>query len=207
MGGRSPHQRKTPHVGERGASDSPGGSVFGMHELSQKIYESRGKKPIVAIANSEAYSAAYYVASAADELWVTPTGMVGSIGVLSMHVDWSKSNEQQGIGVTYINAGKYKVEGHQDAPLDKEVRAEMQRHVDRYYRMFVESVARNRGTTVDRVESGFGQGRIVGAAEAMRRGMLHRVGTLAEAVQDVRTRASEQNRIAMRRRRVSMLCR
>ena len=46
--------------------DSPGGSVFGVHELSQKIFEARGKKPIVAIANSEAYSAGYYVASAAD---------------------------------------------------------------------------------------------------------------------------------------------
>ena len=161
--------------------DSPGGSVFGVHELSQKIYESRGKKPIVAIANSEAYSAAYYVASAADELWVTPTGMVGSIGVLSMHVDWSRSNEQQGIGVTYIHAGKYKVEGNPDRPLDKEARAEMQRHVDRYYRMFVESVARNRSTTVERVESEFGQGRIVGANDGIRHAMADHAGTYADA--------------------------
>jgi signal peptide peptidase SppA len=186
--------------------DSPGGSVFGVHELSQKIFEARGRKPIVAIANSEAYSAGYYVASAADELWVTPTGMVGSIGVLSMHVDWSKSNEQQGLGVTYIHAGKYKVEGNADAPLDKESRAEMQRHVDRYYRMFVESVARNRATTVERVESEFGQGRIVGAQDAMRRGMADRVGTLEEAVQDVSARVSVRDRLTMRRRRVAMLC-
>ena len=50
------------------AVDSPGGSVFGVHELSQKFFEARGRKPIVAIANSEAYSAGYYIASAADEL-------------------------------------------------------------------------------------------------------------------------------------------
>ena len=61
-------------------ADTPGGSVFGVHGLSQKIFESRGKKPIVAIANSEACSTGYYVASAADELWITPSGMVGSIG-------------------------------------------------------------------------------------------------------------------------------
>ena len=185
--------------------DSPGGSVFGVHELSQKIYESRGRKPIVAIANSEAYSAAYYVASAADELWVTPTGMVGSIGVLSMHADWSKSNEQHGIGVTYIHAGKYKVEGNPDGPLDKEARAEMQRHVDRYYRMFVESVARNRGTTPERVESEFGQGRIVGAQDAVRRGMADRPGTIEEAVRQISGTASSRNRMAMRRRRMSMI--
>lgn len=62
------------------------------------------------------------------------------------------------------------VEGNADAPLDKESRAEMQRRVDRYYRMFVESVARNRGTSVERVESEFGQGRIVGAQDAARDG-------------------------------------
>ena len=55
--------------------------------------------PIVANANLEAYSVRYYVASAADERWVTPAGMVGSIGVRSMHVDWGRWNEQQGPGV------------------------------------------------------------------------------------------------------------
>jgi signal peptide peptidase SppA len=187
--------------------DSPGGSVFGVHELSQKIFEARGKKPIVAIANSEAYSAGYYIASAADELWVTPTGMVGSIGVLSMHIDWSRWNEQQGLGVTYIHAGKYKVEGNADAPLDKEARGEMQRHVDRYYRMFVESVARNRGTTVERVETEFGQGRIVGAEDALRRGMADRMGTLEDAVREVNGRTGMTPRVALRRRRVALYCR
>lgn len=185
--------------------DSPGGSVFGVHELSQKIFEARGKKPIVAIANSEAYSAGYYIASAADELWVTPTGMVGSIGVLSMHVDWSRWNEQQGLGVTYIHAGHYKVEGNPDAPLDKESRAEMQRHVDRYYRMFVESVARNRGTTVDRVESEFGQGRIVGGEDVVRRGMADRTGTFDDVAQEVGQRMGSVARFAVRRRRVALL--
>jgi signal peptide peptidase SppA len=184
--------------------DSPGGSVFGVHKLSQKIFEARGKKPIVAIANSEAYSAGYYIASAADELWVTPTGMVGSIGVLSMHVDWSRWNDQQGLGVTYIHAGKYKVEGNADGPLDKESRAEMQRHVDRYYRMFVESVARNRTTTVERVESEFGQGRIVGAQDAVRRGMADRVGTLEQVAREVGRTISARDRMAIRRRRVAM---
>lgn len=183
--------------------DSPGGSIFGVHELSQKIFEARGKKPIVAIANSEAYSAGYYIASAADELWVTPTGMVGSIGVLSTHVDWSGWNAENGLKVTYIHAGKYKVEGNPDEPLEKEALAEMQRHVDRYYRMFVESVARNRGTTVERVESDFGQGRIFGAADAVRRGMADRVGMLGELVREISGRAG-MGRLSMRRRRVAL---
>lgn len=187
--------------------DSPGGSVFGVHELSQKIFESRGRKPIVAIANSEAYSAGYYVASAADELWVTPSGMVGSIGVLATHVDWSRWNEKQGLGVTYIHAGKYKVEGNPDEPLGKEARAEMQRHVDRYYGMFVESVARNRNTTPERVEAEFGQGRITGAADAVRMRMADRTGTIVEVLKDLSGIISSRDRMALRRRRVVMLCR
>ena len=185
-------------------ADTPGGSVFGVHELSQKIFEARGRKPIVAIANSEAYSAGYYVASAADELWITPSGMVGSIGVFSTHVDWSKWNEEQGLGVTYIHAGKYKVEGHPDAPLDKEAKAEMQRHVDRYYSMFVEAVARNRNTTPERVEAEFGQGRIVGAADAVRTGMAERVGTLEVVVRNLSERIGSRDRLAMRHRRVAI---
>lgn len=136
---------------------------------------------------------------------MTPTGIVGSIGVLPMHVDWNRWKEQQGPGVTYIHAGKYKVEGNADAPLDKESRAEMQRHVDRYYRMFVESVARNRATTVDRVESEFGQGRIVGAQDSVTRGMGDRVGSIEDAARRLTGRIASQDRLAMRRRRVAML--
>ena len=99
------------------------------------------------------------------------------------------------------------MEGNADAPLDKESREEMQRHVDRYYRMFVESVARNRGSSVERVESEFGQGRIVGAQDAITRGMADRVGTFEDAVRAISGSDSVRNRMAMRRRRVSMLSR
>lgn len=154
---------------------------------------------------SERSPSSYARCAAAVTLRMTPTELVGSIGALSMHVDWSRWNEQQGLGVTYIHAGKSKAEGNADAPLDKESRAEMQRHVDRYYRMFVESVARNRETTVERVESEFGQGRIVGAQDAVRRGMADRIGTLEEAVREVSRRTGSQVRMQMRRRRVALL--
>jgi ClpP class serine protease len=133
--------------------------------------------------------------------------MVGGIGVFSTHVDWSKWNEEQGLGVTYIHAGKYKVGGNPDAPLDKEARADMQRHLDRYYSMFVESVARNRGTTLERVEAEFGQGRIVGAADAVRKGMADRVGRFEDAIRTLGGRVAGQDRMAVRRRTVALLSR
>lgn len=185
-------------------ADTPGGSVFGVHELSQRICEARGGKPIAAIANPEAYSAGYYVASAADELWVTPTGMVGSVGVVATHIDYSAQNAEEGIKVTYVTAGRHKVEGNPDEPLDKEARAELQRHVDRYYGLFVQSVARNRKTTVERVEADFGQGRIVGAEDAVRRNMADKVGTIQEAIAALNSRMVSGRGTKAERRRLGV---
>ncbi len=86
--------------------DSPGGSVFGVQELWQTIMESRGQKPIVAVANSTMASAAYWISSAAGEIVVTPGGEVGSIGVVAEHQDISGALEQEGIKPTLISAGK-----------------------------------------------------------------------------------------------------
>ena len=158
--------------------DSPGGSVYGVAELADKIFAARGKKPILAVANSLAASAAYWIGTAADQLIVTPSGEVGSIGVLAMHVDFSKCNEMAGVQPTYIYAGKYKVEGNPDEPLDPEAKGAIQQEVDAYYDMFTKAVARNRDVSVQAVRSGFGEGRVVTASRAKEMGMVDRVETL-----------------------------
>src|SRR5580704_14701078 len=61
--------------------DSPGGSVDGVMELASEIYAGRKQKPITAVCNSMACSAAYWLASAASEVVITPSGQAGSIGV------------------------------------------------------------------------------------------------------------------------------
>ena len=65
--------------------DSPGGEVNGVSELSSMIYEARGKKPILAYASGDAASGAYWIASAADEIVVSETSALGSIGVVGMY--------------------------------------------------------------------------------------------------------------------------
>lgn len=162
--------------------DSPGGSVPGIDELSKQIFDARGTKPIVAVANHTMASAAYYVASAADEIVVTPSGKVGSIGVFAVHQDVSKALEIEGIKVSVISKGKYKVEGNPYEPLNEEARAVIQESVNNAYEAFVESVARNRGVRVSEVRSGFGEGRMVAARQAVELGMADRVGTLDETI-------------------------
>lgn len=176
--------------------DSPGGSVFGLTEAAAEMRKYKGKKPVTAVVNPESYSAAYYLTSQADEIVITPSGMAGSIGVLYTHIDETALNEELGIKVTYIQAGKYKTEGFPDVPLSEEARDEIQKRVDTYYAMFLNDVATGRGVSVDTVESQFGQGRVFNAEEAVSRGLADRIGTLDDVV------AEHQQKRAMSRRRM-----
>jgi signal peptide peptidase SppA len=162
--------------------DSPGGSVFGVPELADTIFQARGPKPIVAVANATAGSAAYWIASQADELIVTPSGQVGSIGVIGVHRDLSKQAAMLGVQHTFITAGKHKGDGNEFEPLDDDTRAHMQRRVDQYYDLFVQAVARGRGVSAKAVREGFGEGRIVSAGDALRGGMVDAVATLDQVV-------------------------
>ena len=152
--------------------DSPGGSVYGMVEVGDEIYQARAKKPVVAIANSLSASAAYWLGSQASEFYVAPGGEVGSIGVYTAHQYLGKYLEDMGIEMTLISAGKYKVEGNQIEPLGDEAKAAIQARVDDYYNAFVAAVARGRGVTAAQVKSGMGQGRVLGETEALAEKMI-----------------------------------
>lgn len=162
--------------------DSPGGQVNGIPELSKQIFDARGKKPVVAVANHTMASAAYWIGTAADEVVVTPSGEVGSIGVFTMHRDVSGMQEKAGIKTTLISRGKYKVEGNPYEPLAEEARAALDERVGESYDAFIEAVARNRGVNPAAVRNGFGEGRVVGANQALKLGMVDSVGTLDETV-------------------------
>jgi signal peptide peptidase SppA len=157
--------------------DSPGGEVGLVPELGAEILAARGEKPIVAVANTFAASAAYWIASAADELIVTPSGKVGSIGVLRAHEDISALQEKAGVKTTLIHAGEHKVDGNPFEPLSSDAEAEMQAHVDEYYAMFVDAVAKGRGVTATKVKADFGQGRMVMASKALEAGMVDKIAT------------------------------
>ena len=157
--------------------DTPGGSVFGVAELGDKIRAARAMKPVVGIANSMAASAGYWLMSQCGECYMTPGGQVGSIGVYTAHQDISKAMAEAGINVTLISAGKYKVEGNPFAPLDEEASAFTQASVEDYYAMFTGAVAKGRNAPVAAVRDGMGQGRCLGADAALAAGMVDGVMT------------------------------
>lgn len=170
--------------------DSPGGSVYGIPEAAVKILAARKAKPVHAVANHTAASAAYWLATQATTIAVAPSGHVGSVGVIWAHTDTTGAEQKAGIRTTYIYAGKHKAEGH--GPLEEEATAEMQRVVNEYYGQFVAAVARGRGTTTAKVEGDFGQGRMRLAQEAVSARMADRVATLEQVLKEINAKSSNK---------------
>jgi len=168
--------------------DSPGGGVYGVDELAAEIRASRGAKPIVAVADSQAASAAYWIASAADRFVVTPGGDVGSIGVLGLHTDLSGAQEKAGMKTRVFSFGKYKAENNPFAPLTEESAARQQARVDAIGERFVHAVAENRRVPVATVRSGYGEGRLLNAKEALAAGMVDEIDTLDHVIERLRER-------------------
>lgn len=170
--------------------DSPGGVTDHIPEAAAEVRNARGQgKPIIAQVNTLAASAAYWIASQADEIVVTPSGTAGSIGVYGTHRDISKLQDELGIKTTLISAGKFKVEGNPFEPLGEEARGHIQEVVNYYYDAFTADVALGRGVKQSDVMDGFGEGRALPAKMAKTAKLVDRIETLGETVARVASRS------------------
>ena len=133
--------------------DSPGGSVDGVAELSDMIFQARGTKKMIAYANGQMDSAAYWIGSSADKVYASKGSEVGSIGVFSVIDDYTVANHNTGLRVEIIKAGKDKAAGHPDKPFTQEDREIIQEEVDTYYGLFTEAVKRNRNMSAENLEN------------------------------------------------------
>jgi signal peptide peptidase SppA len=162
--------------------DSPGGDVSGIDELASEIYLARKQKPITAVSNSMMCSAAYFLASQADEVLASPSSLTGSIGVYTTHEDDSQYLDNLGVKFTLISYGANKTEGNSYKPLSDDAQAHLQEMVNSFGQSFEKAVARGRGVKVDEVQKKFGQGRAFTAQKAVKSGLADRVGTLDDAL-------------------------
>lgn len=171
--------------------DSPGGSTDGVPEFAAELRSARqGRKPIVGVSNTLCASAAYWLGCNMSEFVATPSGEVGSIGVYAMHEDDSVALEMQGVKVSLISAGTYKVDGNSYEPFTDTARAAIQDQVDEFYGMFVADVARGRRTNADNVGTNYGQGRTLLARKALAAGMVDRIDTLEATVNRLQPKAA-----------------
>ena len=159
--------------------DSPGGEAAGVFDLSDLVFEARSLKPVWAVADEEAFSGAYAIASAAERLIVPRTGGLGSIGVVAVHVDRSARDAMEGFRTTTVYAGARKNDFNPHETLKDGARQMLQTEVDRVYQLFVDTVARNRGLTADAIRAT--EARLFFGEDAVRAGLADEVGTLRSA--------------------------
>ncbi len=174
--------------------DSPGGRVSGVSGLAQFVRESAGKKPIVTFSDGQITSAATWIGSAADKKILSPTASDGSIGVLKLHVDWSKHDEKMGIKYTWLTAGKYKAVGNPDEPLTDEARRMLEGRLARVYDAFVADIAAFRSVSEDIVRRDMAEGRVFIGQESVDVGLADAVGTIDDAVEEAAVLANMRGR-------------
>lgn len=153
--------------------NSPGGEVTDLMELVAQMMADRGKKPTRAIIRGVGASAAYAIAACCDEITVQDLGYAGSVGVITMHADFSGQLEQAGVKVTLIHAGAHKADGNPFEALPDDVRASIQTDIDHAYGRFVAHVAAARGMTEDAVRAT--EARVYRGEEAVKAGLADKV--------------------------------
>lgn len=168
--------------------NSYGGMVSGCQEASDCIGEAA--KPSIAVVDANCYSAAYMLASQAGGIVATPSGGIGSIGVVMMHVDVSKALKDFGVDVSFIYAGEHKVDGNMYQPLSDEVRAEFQADIDACYDMFVAQVAYGRDMNEQDVRDT--EARSYRAEDALDLGLIDAIQNPVDAIEAF-THPSQEN--------------
>lgn len=154
--------------------DSPGGTVAGAFEAAASWEEIAKIKPVSTFASGQFTSAALLIGSPGDEIATVSSTGVGSIGVVTVHADYSAMNERIGEKITYITAGKYKAYGNPDEPLSSDARAYFQKRLDRMYALFVDAVSRYRGMTTEQVVAA-ADGKVFLADQARELGLVDRI--------------------------------
>jgi signal peptide peptidase SppA len=168
--------------------DSPGGSVDGVESAGNAIYAARSQKPIAAYVDGNACSAAYWLGSAASQMFIgSDTDSVGSIGVVMTHLDTSASDTLRGLKYTALAAGQYKTTGSSHKPLSGQDFGTIQDQLDQLYGQFVDTVARNRNTDAQTVADKMADGRVFLGQKAIDAGLVDGKMTLPALVQRMKS--------------------
>jgi len=172
--------------------NSPGGTVTASDLMHAEIlhFKTRtgGKRPVVAVLMDVAASGGYYLACGADEIVAHPTTVTGSIGVIMQMVNFADTMAKLGIKADAITSGKMKDAGSPLRHMKPEEREVFQKLVDQFYDRFVKVVAEGRPKVTEQKVREIADGRVYSAPQALELGFVDKVGTLRDALADVKAR-------------------
>ena len=167
--------------------NSPGGTVAGTPELATRIAAAAQRKPVLAVANLQMASAAYWIASQASQVIASPSADIGSIGVMAIHQETSQADAQAGITTTVFRSVAAKADANGVEPLTEAARAAIETRIAETHQQFLAAVASGRRTTPEAVAQQFGQGRTLTAEQALAVGMIDRIATLDQVLAELIT--------------------
>jgi len=162
--------------------NSPGGSALASDVIWREVALTRKVKPVIVSMGDVAASGGYYIACAADSIFAQPNTITGSIGVFGILPNMQKFfNEKLGITFDQVKTAKYADLGSVTRPLTVGERLIVQNEVNRVYGTFTRRVADGRKKTQEYVD-GVGQGRVWSGTEALKIGLVDRLGNVQDAV-------------------------
>lgn len=160
--------------------DSPGGEVNGVAELAGMVFEARGRKPIIAYASGDAASGAYWLASAADQIVVSETSALGSIGVVGVYRSKDAGESASEIEIVSSQSPHKRLD-----PASSEGKKRLQQRIDAMANVFITTISRNRGVDPTTVMDNFGGGDVMIGAAAVGAGLADRVGSLERLISEL----------------------
>ena len=165
--------------------NSPGGTVATTKRVYEKVLEVRKTKPVVALIGDLAASGGYYIASACTSIIASEGSTLGSIGVISVHMEVHRFLERHGVKATVIKAGRYKDIGSPFRGMTGEERRMYQSHVNEFYALFLKDVAAGRKKKLSKVRT-WAEGKIFSAGKALKLGMIDGIGHRNEAITEIK---------------------
>lgn len=161
--------------------DSPGGNALTSDLIWREIELTKKVKPIVVSMGNYAASGGYYIACNANKIFAEENTITGSIGVFGILPNFTQLTTKMGINVEQVNTNKNSADYSVFRPLDENFRAFTLEGVEKIYKTFVTHVAEGRKMTFEQVDA-IGQGRVWSGADAVKIGLVDKIGGLDDAL-------------------------
>jgi protease-4 len=162
--------------------NSPGGSSLASDVIWREVALIKKVKPIIVSMGDVAASGGYYISCAADSIFAQPNTITGSIGIFAILPNLQKLlNDKLGITFDGVKTGKFADLGDSSRPLSPAERAILQNMINHGYDDFTKAVAAGRHKTQRYVDS-VGQGRVWTGAQALKIGLVDRLGNINDAI-------------------------
>jgi protease-4 len=169
--------------------NSPGGSSLASDVIWREVMLTKKVKPIIVSMGDVAASGGYYISCAADSIFAQPNTITGSIGIFAILPNMQKLfNDKLGVTFDGVKTGKFADLGNTSRPLTPEERAILQSEINHGYDDFTKAVAAGRHKTQTYINS-IGQGRVWTGAQAIKIGLVDRLGNIDDAIKSAAKKA------------------